>query len=114
MRRVIALAVCAAVPASASAGTYPKPVNCGTGEHIGWNYTELMAYGLSCRKAHSTAEEYVYDLSTEGVIEPPAYWDRCKDKQVGDGVWKGRCVRVKGDKPQKLTFLFGGSDLDWF
>jgi len=22
--------------------------------------------------------------------------------------------RVKGDKPQKLTFLFGGSDLDWF
>jgi len=35
-------------------------------------------------------------------------------KQVGDGVWKGRCVRVKGDKPQKLTFLFGGSDLDWF
>jgi len=24
------------------------------------------------------------------------------------------CVRVKGDKPQKLTFLFGGSDLDWF
>ena len=45
-------------------------------------------------------------MSTEGVIEPPAYWDRCKDKQVGDGVWKGRCVRVKGDKPQKLTFLF--------
>jgi len=22
--------------------------------------------------------------------------------------------RVKGDKPQKLTFLFGGSDLDRF
>ena len=53
-------------------------------------------------------------MSTEGVIEPPAHWDRCKDKQVGDGVWKGRCVRVKGDKPQKLSFLFGGSDLDWF
>ena len=116
MRRVIARAVCAAVPASASAGKYPKPVNCGTGEpaYTGWNYTELMAYGLSCRKAHSTAEEYVYDLSTEGVIEPPAHRDRCKDKQVGDGVWKDRCVRVKGDKPQKLTFLFGGSDLDWF
>jgi len=27
---------------------------------------------------------------------------------------EGQCVRVKGDKPQKLTFLFGGSDLDWF
>jgi hypothetical protein len=53
MRRVIALAVCAAVPASASAGKYPKAVNCGTGEPVytGWNYTELMAYGLSCRKA---------------------------------------------------------------
>ena len=35
MRRVIALAVCAAVPASASAGKYPKPVNCGTGEPAG-------------------------------------------------------------------------------
>jgi len=53
-------------------------------------------------------------LSTEGVIEPPAYWDRCKDKQVGDGVWKGRCVRVYGAKPHNLTCLFGGSDLDWF
>ena len=53
MRRVVALAVCAAVPASASAGKYPKPVNCGTGEpaYTGWNYTELMAYGLSWRKA---------------------------------------------------------------
>jgi hypothetical protein len=72
MRRVVALAVCAAVPASASAAKYPKPDNCGTGEpaYTGWNYTELMAYGLSCRKAHSTAEAYVYDLSTEGVIEP--------------------------------------------
>ena len=105
VRRVIALAVCAAVPASASAGV-------GEPAYTGGNYTELMAYGLSCRKAHSTAEEYVYDLSTEGVIEPPAHRDRCKDKQVGDGVWKGRCVRVKDDKPQKLTFLFGGSDLD--
>ena len=55
MRRVIALAVCAAVPASASAGKYPKPVNCGTGEPActGWNYTELMAYGL--RAARPTA-----------------------------------------------------------
>ena len=53
MRRVVALAVCAAVPASASAAKYPKPDNCGTGEpaYTGWNYTELMAYGLSCRKA---------------------------------------------------------------
>ena len=81
MRRVIALAVCAAVPASASAAKYPKPDNCGTGEpaYTGSNYTELMAYGLSCRKSHSTAQAYVYDLSTEGVIEPPAHRDRCKD-----------------------------------
>ena len=51
MRRVVALAVCAAVPASASAAKYPKPDNCGTGEpaYTGSNYTELMAYGLSCR-----------------------------------------------------------------
>jgi len=41
MRRVVALAVCTAVPASASAAKYPKPENCGAGEpaYTGSNYT---------------------------------------------------------------------------
>ena len=119
MKRLIAvtaLAVCAALPASASAGKYPKPDYCGTGEpaYTGWNYTDLKAYGVKCSNAHDTAEEYVYDFSTEGVIEPPNHWDSCKDKKVGDGVFKGKCKRVKGDEPQKITFLFGGPDQPWY
>jgi hypothetical protein len=119
MRKLVAIAalvVCAALPGSASAGRYPKPIECGTGEpaYTGWNYTDLKAYGLACSNAHSTAEEYVYDFSTEGVIEPPRHWDRCKDKKLGGGVFKGKCRRVKGDKPQKITFLFGGPDQPWY
>jgi hypothetical protein len=113
---VAALAVCAALPASASAGRYPQPNECGTGEpaYTGWNYTDLEAYGLACRNAHNTAEEYVYDFSTEGVIEPPRHWDRCKDKKVAKGVFKGKCARLKGNEPQKITFLFGGPEQDWY
>ena len=122
MRKLVALVPLAALIASlamaapAAAGKYPKPVNCGTGEpaYTGWNYTDLKAYGLKCGNAHDTAEEYVYDFSTEGVIEPPNHWDRCKDKKVAGGLFKGKCKRVKGEEPQKITFLFGGPDQPWY
>jgi hypothetical protein len=119
MRKLIAVAVlaaCAASPAAASAGRYAQPIDCAPGEpaYNGWHYGHLQAYGVACRNARTTADEYVYDFSTEGVIEPPRHWARCKDKEVGDGVWKGKCTRVKGDTPQKITFLFGNADVDWF
>lgn len=98
-----------AIPASAG-DRYPQPTLCGTGEpaYTGWNYFELRAYGLKCSNAHSTAEEYVYDFSTEGVIEPPRHWDSCTDRKTAERLWKGKCKRVKGDRPQKITFLFTG------
>jgi hypothetical protein len=113
---VIALVAGLALPAPASAGRYAEPTYCGTGEpaYTGWNYTDLKAYGLNCSNAHDTAEEYVYDFSTEGVIEPPNHWDRCKDKKIDGGLFKGKCVRAKGNKPQKITFIFGGPDQDWY
>ncbi|MDX6581246.1 MAG: hypothetical protein QOI10_430 [Solirubrobacterales bacterium] len=121
MRKLIAavaLVACLALAGSASARSrhYGEPTYCGTGEpaYTGWNYTDLWAYGLACRVAHATAEEYVYDFSTEGVIEPPAHWKWCKDKPVGGGMFKGRCARVKDGRPQKITFLFSGPDQPWF
>jgi hypothetical protein len=105
-----AVVACLAFAIPASAGQrYPQPTLCGTGEPAfnGWNYFELKAYGLKCSNAHSTAEEYVYDFSTEGVIEPPNHWDSCDDKKIADDMWKGKCKRVKGDRPQKITFVFG-------
>jgi hypothetical protein len=107
---IAALAASLTLAAPASAGNnYPKPTLCGTGEpaYNGWNYFDLKAYGLKCSNAHSTAEEYVYDFSTEGVIEPPAHWDSCDDKQIAEDTWKGKCKRLKGDRPQKITFVFG-------
>jgi hypothetical protein len=119
MRRLIlvaALAVGAALPSTALADRYPEPIYCGAGEpaYTGWNYVDLRAYGLSCRVAGNTAEEYVYDFSTEGVIEPPDHWKWCKDKSVGGGVFKGRCAREKDGRRQKITFLFSGPDQPWF
>ena len=107
----VAVFIAFAMPASAGSG-YPKPTLCGTGEPAfnGWNYSNLEAYGLACRNAHNTAEEYVYDFSTEGVIEPPRHWDRCKDKKVAERLWKGKCKRVKGERPQKITFRFTGPE----
>ena len=119
MRRVIAIAVlgaCFALPSAAAADRYPQPTYCGTGEpaYTGWNYTDLRAYGVKCSNAHKAAEEYVYDFSTEGVIEPPDNWRWCKDKPVGGGVFKGRCARVKDERRQKITFFFSGPDQPWF
>lgn len=107
----VAISLALAIPASAGSG-YPKPTLCGTGEpaYTGWNYFNLKAYGLACSNAHDTAEEYVYDFSTEGVIEPPDHWDRCKDKKVAKRLWKANCKRIKGDRPQKITFVFTGPD----
>ena len=67
-----ALVLALSAPASA-ASRYSKPTACGAGEpaYTGWNYWELQAYGLKCSNAHDAATEYVYDFSTEGVIEPP-------------------------------------------
>ena len=93
------------------ADRYPQPTLCGTGEpaYTGWNYFELRAYGLKCSNAHDTAEEYVYDFSTEGVIEPPRHWDCVHGPQDGrSDLWKGKCKRIKGDRPQKITFVFTG------
>ena len=98
-----------AVPSAAGHSTFDAK-SCGAGEPAfnGWNYYDLQAYGVKCPNAHNTAEEYVYDFSTEGVIEPPRHWDECKDKKVGPGVWKGKCKRDKDGRKQKLTFTFGG------
>lgn len=105
----VVAALALAIPASAGQ-RYPQPTLCGTGEpaYNGWNYFDLKAYGLACSNAHSTAEEYVYDFSTEGVIEPPRHWDSCTDKQTAERLWKGKCKRVKGNRPQKITFVFTG------
>lgn len=107
----------ATTTSTASAGDrYPEPNLCGSGEpaYTGWNYFELKAHGLACSNAHNTAEEYVYDFSTEGVIEPPDHWDRCKDKRLGGGIFKGKCTRTKDGRPQKITFRFAGPDQPWY
>jgi hypothetical protein len=120
MKRLLAsllalAATAAAVPASA-ATRYPDPIQCGPGvpAYTGWNYWNLKAYGLGCRNAHSTAEEYVYDFSTEGVIEPPEHWKACRDKQVAARLWRGKCKRVKDGDPQKIVFFFSGPDQPWY
>jgi hypothetical protein len=113
---IAALGVCAVMPSPASADRYPEPIYCGAGEpaYTGWNYVDLRAYGLACRVAHHTAEIYVYDFSTEGVIDPPDHWGWCKAKSVEGGVFKGRCVRTKDGRRQKITFFFSGPDQPYF
>jgi hypothetical protein len=104
-----------ATPASA-AGNFPNPISCGTGEpaYTGWNYFELKSFGPACRNAHKAAETYVYDFSTEGVIDPPRHWDRCRDKELDSGLFKGKCSRTKDGERQKITFRFGGPDQPWY
>ena len=114
-----AIAVAASLAVAAPAAANPpkaEPNLCGAGEpaYTGWNYFDLQAYGVSCGNAHDAAEEYVYDFSTEGVIEPPSHWDRCKDKRVAKRLWKGKCKRTKDGRRQKITFLFSGPDQPWY
>ena len=114
---VTALAALLVLAGSASAGSrYPAPDYCGAGEpaYTGWNYFDLQAYGVKCSNAHQAATVYVYDFSTEGVIDPPRHWDRCKDKRVAERLWKGKCTRAKDGRPQKITFVFTGPDQPWY
>jgi hypothetical protein len=102
--------------AASAAGKYPEPRLCGVGEpaYTGWNYFNLKSFGPACPNAHQAAEVYVYDFSTEGVIEPPRHWDKCRDRKAGNGLFKAKCTRTKDGEPQKITFKLGGPDQPWY
>lgn len=99
---IATLALIALIPGGASAGSGAE--KCG--KHIvnGGGWWRLKAEDVSCKSARALADHFVFKAG--GVDDGFRDWI-CAKVQLGDEVWRVQCLRPKGNKQQRATFLYG-------
>ena len=98
----IVVAIPLLAPGAASAGKFTN--HCGDGLENGAGWFNLKTKHASCRVARALADHYVFDAG--GQDDGFKGWN-CREKQVGDEVWRVNCHREKDRRFQRARFLFG-------
>jgi len=105
--RVLAavLALCGALALASPAAAEPEhgwDVRCGESFDNGFGWFALNGYNVGCSVARKAANRYVF-----GGDPSPKDWGRCRERQVGDEVWKVNCKRRKNGEHQHVRFKYG-------
>lgn len=100
-----ALLICAAIPlagaAPASAGSFTQ---CGDGIVNGSGWFNLKAQNAACKVVRKLADHYVFEAG--GSDDGFKNWS-CSHRQIGDEVWRAKCVRDKDGVTQRAKFKYG-------
>jgi hypothetical protein len=109
MKRFAALAVTLALAAPLAAASPAAAVpnhgwdeRCGQRFPNGFGWFDLKAYNVACSVARKAANRYVF-----GSDPSPKGWGRCRERQIGDEVWKVDCTRRKNGEHQHVRFKYG-------
>ena len=99
---VTAVAIPLVAPGTASAGKFNN--HCGDGLHNGAGWFNLKTKHAACRVGRALADHYVFQAG--GQDDGFKGWN-CREKQIGDEVWRVNCHRSKRGKFQRVRFLYG-------
>ncbi|MET0926793.1 MAG: hypothetical protein ABWY90_05405 [Solirubrobacterales bacterium] len=103
---VLLVCGCVAIPLAgaspASAGHFTN--KCGDGLTNGAGWWNLKTIRTACRVARTLADHYVFKAG--GNDDGFKNWN-CREKQIGDEVWRVNCHRNKDGKFQRVRFLYG-------
>jgi hypothetical protein len=98
----IAVVIPLAGASPASAGKFTN--KCGDGQVNGSGWYSLKTIKTSCRVARKLADHYVFEAG--GNADGFKGWS-CREKQLGDELWRVNCHREKRNKFQRVRFLYG-------
>jgi hypothetical protein len=104
---VVALAVAAAGPGLDRASAAGRFAHCGSQQRPGAGWGNVRALHTRCPTARHVARHYWKHWSHGDPDHRFEGW-RCRDRQVGEELWKGRCNRtLSSGVRQKVRFEFG-------
>jgi hypothetical protein len=89
------------------AGASSSWARCGDQPHQGAGWYDVRALHTRCHKARHVARHY-WRTWVHGHPDHRFLGWHCRDEQVGEELWKGRCRRThRSSIPQKVRFEFG-------
>lgn len=101
---IAAAALAVAASPAAAHRPYGGTTQCGDGVVNGSGWFELRATNTSCTAARNLADHYVFEAG--GNDDGFRGWS-CDEIQIGDEVWKVKCIRHHRGRAQHVRFNYG-------